>query len=175
MSELLSPTEIDRLQTGRGYIVDQSHPALWFAAVLGLGEGLDHCLADLDQFGRDVSPVLYESRCRIVVANIYEPHPVTVQIVQQDGPLERGTEIIASGLGLDVLSELRRTAGILDLVLTPLTDQFRKRFANEKTTLLQTYFLCRGGEEQKRLRLAQIFRSLQDKNRREANLLRQLL
>jgi hypothetical protein len=175
VSESLAPTLSDRLQIGRGYLVDQSHPALCFAAVSGLGEVLDHCLAELDRFERDVSPVIYESRCRIVVANLYDPLPVTVQIIQQDGLLERETEIIGAGVGLDVLSEVRRTARILDLVLTPMADQFRRRFANEKATIQQTYSLCRGDDGEKQLRFARILQNLQAKNRRDTSLLRQLL
>src|SRR5579872_1818984 len=85
------------LQRGRGYIVDQSHPPLFFAAFLGIGDVLEHSLSRLEQFARDVSPIVIESQSRTVVINVYEPEPVMVQVVQQDGPLERTTEIIGVG------------------------------------------------------------------------------
>ncbi len=158
-----------------GYLVDQSHPPLFFAALLGTGEVLEHRLGALEQSGRDVSPIVYESHSRIVVVNLYEPEPITIQIVQQDGVLERPTEIVGAGMGLGVLSEIRRTARILDLVLTPLTDHFCRRLSNEKTTYAQTYALFRGNADQKQARFAQVLRGLQDKYRREATLLRQLI
>jgi hypothetical protein len=157
-------------------VVDQSQPPLFFAAVLGIGEILDHCLSDLEGADRDVSPVVFESRRRIVVVNLYEPEPVTVQIVQHDeGPLERTTEVLGAGFGLGVLAELRRTTRILDLVLTPMTDHFCRRLANETATYVQTYALFRGDEREKKARFAQVLRGLQARNRRETNLLRQLL
>jgi len=110
-----------------------------------------------------------------VVINIYEPDPVTVQIVQQDGTLERTTEILGAGIGLSVLCEVRRTAQILDLELTPLTDHFCKRLSNEKSTYIQTYALFRGDAAAKNARFAQVLRGLQNKYRREATLLRDLL
>jgi hypothetical protein len=158
-----------------GYIVDQSHPPLFFAAVLGIGDVLEHSLSRLEEDGRDVSPIVFESRSRTVVINLYDPEPVTVQIVQQDGFLERTTEILGSGIGLSALSEVRRAAQILDLELTPLTDHFCKRLANEKSTYVQTYALFRGEPRAKQTRFAQILRGLQDKYRREATLLRDLL
>ena len=163
------------LQRGLGYIVDQSHAPLFFAAVLGIGDVLEHSLSRLEQDGRDVSPIVFESRSRTVVINLYDPEPVTVQIVQQDGLLERTTEILGSGIGLTALSEVRRAAQILDLELTPLTDHFCKRMSNEKSTYVQTYALFRGDAHAKQTRFAQILRGLQDKYRREATLLRDLL
>lgn len=118
MAELLSPAKPDLLQKGLGYVVDQSHPPLFFAAVAGIGEILEHRLGHLDQYGRDVSPIVIESQSRTVVINVYEPQPVTVQVVQLDGPLERTTEILGAGIGLSVLAEVRRTAVMLDLELT---------------------------------------------------------
>ncbi|HLY74649.1 MAG TPA: hypothetical protein VKU80_11080, partial [Planctomycetota bacterium] len=112
---------------------------------------------------------------RTVVINVYEPEPVTVQIVQQDGFLERTTEILGAGFGLSVLREVRLTAKILDLALTPLTDHFCKRVMNEKTTYVQTYSLFRGDASEKKARFAQVLRGLQDKYRREDTLLRDLL
>jgi hypothetical protein len=158
-----------------GYLVDQSHPPLFFAAVLGVGDVLEHCLSRLEQYGRDVSPIVFESQNRTVVINVYEPEPVTVQVVQQEGPLERTTEILGSGMGLAVLGEVRRAAGILDLELRPLTDHFCKRLSNEKATYVQTYALLRGDALAKQTRFAQVLRGLQNKYRREATLLRDLL
>jgi hypothetical protein len=163
------------LQRGRGYIVDQSHPPLFFAAFLGIGDVLEHSLSRLEQFARDVSPIVIESQSRTVVINVYEPEPVMVQVVQQDGPLERTTEILGVGFGLSVLREVRLTAKILDLALTPLTDHFCKRVSNEKTTYVQTYALMRGDALAKQARFAQVLRGLQDKCRREDTLLRDLL
>lgn len=175
MGQLLAAPDVGLLQTGRGYLIDQSHPPLFFAAVQGVGEVLEHRLGALDQSGRDVSPVVFETQCRTLVLNLYDPEPITVQVVQQDGPFDCATEIIGAGVGLGVLSEIRRTARILGLALTPLTDRFRKRIDREKATTVQTYALCRGDAREKEIRFAQILRSLQDKHRREASLLRQLL
>lgn len=175
MTDQLAAVPCEPLQRGLGYIVDQSHPPLFFAAVLGIGDVLEHSLSRLEEDGRDVSPIVFESRSRTVVINLYDPEPVTVQIVQQDGFLERTTEILGSGIGLSALSEVRRAAQILDLELTPLTDHFCKRLANEKSTYVQTYALFRGEPRAKQTRFAQILRGLQDKYRREATLLRDLL
>ncbi|MBV8878886.1 MAG: hypothetical protein JO332_02870 [Planctomycetaceae bacterium] len=155
--------------------MDQSHPPLFFAALHGVGEVLEHLLSRLEAYGRDVSPIVYESRSRTVVVNVYDPDPVTVQIVQEDGPLERRTEIVGAGVGLCVLGEVRRAAQILDLELSPLTERFCKRLANEKATYVQTYSLFRGDAAAKQARFAQVLRGLQDKCRREATLLRDLL
>jgi hypothetical protein len=155
--------------------VDQSHPPLFFAAVLGVGDVLEHSLSRLEQDGRDVSPIVLESQSRTVVINVYEPEPVTVQVVQHDGPLERTTEVLGSGVGMSVLIEVRRTAQILDLQLLPLTDHFCKRLGNEKATYVQTYALFRGDAAARNARFAQVLRSLQNKYRREATLLRDLL
>jgi len=100
---------------------------------------------------------------------------VSVQVVQLDGPLERTTEILGSGIGLGVLIEVRRAAQILDLELTPLTDHFCKRMSNEKATVAQTWALFRGDAPAKQERFAQVLRGLQNKYRREATLLRDLL
>jgi len=163
------------LQRGLGYLVDQSHPPLFFAGLLGVGDVLEHCLSRLDRHDRDVSPIVLESQSRTVVINVYDPEPVSVQIVQQDGLLERTTEIIGSGIGLGVLSEVRRTAQMLDLDLRPLTDHFYKRLAMERMTVVQTYSLFRGDLQSKQARFTQVLRSLQSKCRREATLLRDLL
>lgn len=175
MTDQLAPTASGRLQRGLGYVVDQSHPPLFFAAVLGVGDVIEHSLSRLEQAGRDVSPIVIESRSRTVVINDYEPDVVTVQVVQYDGPLERVTEIFGAGIGLSVLREVRRVSQILDLELQPLTDHFCKRMSNEKMTYVQTYSLFRGDPAAKKARLAQVFRGLQDKYRREATLLRDLL
>jgi len=175
VTDQLAAVPCEPLQRGLGYIVDQSHPPLFFAAVLGVGDVLEHSLSRLEQDGRDVSPIVYESRSRTVVINLYEPEPISVQVVQQDGLLERTTEILGSGIGLSALSEVRRTARILDLELTPLTDHFCRRMSNEKSTTLQTYALFRGDARAKQTRFAQVLRGLQDKCRREATLLRDLL
>lgn len=175
MTDELATVPCEPLQRGLGYIIDQSHPPLFFAAVLGIGDVLEHSLSRLEQDGRDVSPIVFESRSRTVVINLYDPEPVTVQIVQQDGLLERTTEILGSGIGLTALSEVRRAAQILDLELAPLTDHFCKRMSNEKSTYVQTYALFRGEARAKQTRFAQILRGLQDKYRREATLLRDLL
>jgi hypothetical protein len=170
-----SSATCEPLQRGLGYFIDQSHPALFFAAVQGVGDILEHSLARLDQDGRDVSPIVFESRSRTVVVNLYEPEPVTVQIVQEDGPLERVTEILGSGIGLGVLVEVRRTARILDLDLQPIPERFYKRLSLEKTTATQTFALFRGEPRQKSTRYAQVLKSMQDKYRRESTLLRDLL
>lgn len=175
MTDHLATAPCEPLQRGLGYIVDQSHPPLFFAAVLGVADVLEHSLMRLEQNGRDVSPIVIESQSRTVVINVYEPEPVTVQVVQHDGPLERMTEILGSGIGLSVLVEVRRTAQILGLDLLPLTDHFCKRLANEKATYVQTYALFRGDARANQTRFAQILRGLQDKYRREATLLRDLL
>jgi len=158
-----------------GYLVDQSNSPLLFAAVLGVGDVLEHSLTRLEQHGRDVSPIVLESQSRTVVINVYEPEPLTVQVVQHDGTLERMTEILGSGIGLSVLFEVRRTAQILGLDLLPLTDHFCKRLANEKATYVQTYALFRGDAAARNVRFAQVLRGLQNKYRREATLLRDLL
>ncbi len=163
------------LQRGLGYFIDQSHPALFFAAVQGTGDILEHSLRRLDQDDRDVSPIVFESRSRTLVLNLYEPEPVTIQIVQEDGPLERTTEILGAGIGLGVLVEVRRTARILDLDLQPITERFYKRISLEKTTATQTYALFRGDPQQKSARYAQVLKSMQAKCRRDSNLLRDLL
>jgi hypothetical protein len=175
MSELLAPAPSGLLQSGRGYLIDQSHPPIFIAAVLGVGEFLDHRVGVLEQDGRDVSPVVLESQSRTLVLNLYDPEPLTVQVVQHDGPFECATEIIGMGIGLGVLSEIRRTARILDLELTPLTDRFSRRLDREKATTLQTYALFRGDAAEKKARFAQVLRGMQAKHRREASLLRQLL
>lgn len=175
MADPLSLVQSEPLQRGLGYLIDQSHPPLFFAAVLGVGDVFEHSLSRLEQHGRDVSPIVFESRSRTVIINIYEPEPVTIQVVQQDGPLERTTEILGSGIGLSVLGEVRRTALILDLELMPLTDHFCRRLSNEKATTVQTWSLFRGDPSVKMGRFAQVLRGLQDKCRREATLLRDLL
>lgn len=175
MADPRSLVQSDPLQRGLGYLIDQSHPPLFFAAVLGVGDVLEHSLTRLEQFDRDVSPIVLESQSRTVVINVYEPEPVTVQIVQHDGSLERTTEILGSGIGLNVLGEVRRTAQILGLALMPLTDHFCRRLSNEKTTYVQTYALSRGDAGARKARFAQVLRGLQNKYRREATLLRDLL
>ncbi|HVR83635.1 MAG TPA: hypothetical protein VMU54_04940 [Planctomycetota bacterium] len=175
MADETALVQVEPLQRGLGYLVDQSHPPLFFAAFVGVGEVLEHSLSQLEEFGRDVSPIVLESRSRTVVINVYEPEPVMVQVVQQDGPLERTTEILGAGIGLGVLREVRRTAAILNLVLTPLTEHFCKRVSNEKTTYVQTYALFRGDPRARQTRFAQVLRGLQDKCRREDTLLRDLL
>lgn len=163
------------LQKGLGYLVDQSHPPLFFAAVVGVGEVLEHGLGGLDVPGRDVSPIVVESQNQIVIINIYDPEPLSVQIVQHHGPLERRTEILGAGIGLGVLAEVRRAAKVLDLELGAMNEHFLKRIGTEKTTYRQTYALFRGTPQEKAARFAQVLRGLQDKHRREANLLRDLL
>lgn len=175
MSDQTSSATCDPLQRGLGYVIDQSHPPLFFAAVLGVGEVLEHSLQRLEEFGCDVSPIVFESRSRTVVVNVYEPEPVTVQIVQEDGPLERVTEILGAGIGIGVLGEVRRVVHILDLDLRSLTERFCKRLSNEKATYVQTYALFRGDAAVKKARFAQVLKGLQDKTRRESTLLRDLL
>jgi len=175
VADQTSLVQSEPLQRGLGYLVDQSHPPLFFAAFLGIGDVLEHSLSRLGEFAGDVSPIVFESQSRTVVINIYEPEPVSVQVVQQEGPLERTTEILGVGFGLSVLREVRRTAMILDLALMPLTDHFCKRVANEKATYVQTYSLSRGDALAKKVRFAQVLRGLQDKCRREDTLLRDLL
>lgn len=175
MSDQTDSAVGEPLQRGLGYLVDQSHSPLFFAGLQGVGDVLEHCLARFDRHDRDVSPIVLESRSRTVVINVYEPDPVSVQIVQQDGVLERTTEIIGSGIGLGVLAEVRRTAQILDLDLCPLTEHFYKRLSMEKMTFVQTYALFRGDLQSKQARFVQVLRSLQAKTRREASLLRDLL
>jgi hypothetical protein len=175
LTDQLESAPCEPLQRGLGYLVDQSHPPLFFAAVLGVADVLEHSLRRLEQHGRDVSPIVIESQSRTVVINVYEPEPVTVQVVQYDGALERMTEILGSGIGLSVLVEVRRTAQILSLDLLPLTDHFCKRLANEKATYIQTYALFRGDAAARNARFAQVLRGLQNKYRREATLLRDLL
>jgi len=175
VADPISVVHGEPLQRGLGYLIDQSHSPLFFAAVAGNAGVLEHSLSRLEEFGCDVSPIVLESRSRTVVINVYEPDPVSVQIVQQDGTLERTTEILGAGIGLSVLGEVRRTAQILDLELTPLTDHFCKRLSNEKSTYTQTYALFRGDAAAKNARFAQVLRGLQNKYRREATLLRDLL
>jgi hypothetical protein len=165
----------DPIQKGLGYLIDQADPPLFFVGVLGVGEILEHGLWGLEKAGRDVSPIVDESHTRTVVINLYEPEPVTVQVVQYGGPLERKTEILGAGLGLGVLPEVRRTARAFNLELTPVTERFTRRVLTEKTTYLHTYALFRGTAHEKEFRFAQVLRALQDKTRREANLLRDLL
>ena len=175
MADQQGSVQAESLQRGLGYLVDQSHPPLFFAAIAGIGDTLESSLSRLEGFGCDVSPIVLESQSRTVVINVYEPDPVMVQVVQQDGALERPTEILGAGIGLSVLGEVRRTAQILDLKLAPLTDHFYKRLSNEKTTYVQTYSLFRGDAAAKSARFAQALRGLQNKYRREATLLRDLL
>lgn len=175
MADQSAPSVAAPQQVGLGYVVDQSHPPLFFAAVLGVGDVIEHSLSRLERFGHDVSPIVIESRSRTVVINDYEPDAVTVQVVQYDGTLERVTEILGAGIGLSVLREVRRVSQILDLDLRPLSDHFCRRMLNEKMTFVQTYALFRGDPTSKKARLAQVFRGLQDKCRREATLLRDLL
>lgn len=158
-----------------GYVIDQSHPPLFFAAVLGVGDILEHRLSRLEEGGDDASPIVIESRSRTVTINVYEPEPVTVQVVQHEGALERVTEILGAGIGMSVLSEVRRTVLTLDLNLQPLTEHFLKRLENEKATYVQTFALFRGDAAQKQARFAQVLRGLQAKARRESTLLRDLL
>lgn len=163
------------LQRGLGYVIDQSHPPLFFAAVLGVGDILEHRLARLEAEGGDLSPIVIESRSRTVTLNVYEAEPVTIQVVQHEGALERTTEILGAGIGMGVLSEVRRAARILDLDLQPLTEHFLKRLANEQATWVQTFALFRGDAAQKNARFAEVLRGLQAKVRRESPLLRDLL
>lgn len=146
-----------------------------FAAVMGVGDILEHALIHLEGPGRDVSPILSESQDRIVIVNVYDPQPVSVQVVQVGGPLERMTEVLGSGVGLAVLSEVRRAVKALDLDLALLSDTFRRRISHEKATVAQTYALFRGSPREKEVRLSQVLRSLQDKHRRQMPLLRELL
>ena len=165
----------EQLEKGLGYLVDQSHPPLFFAAVLGIGEILEHGLWGLDRQDRDVSPIIVESQNRMVVINLYEPEPVTVQVVQYGGPLDRMTEVVGAGFGLGVLAEIRRTTKVFNLELAPLTDRFVNRITKEKMTYVQTYGLFRGEEHYKRQRFGEVLRSLQQKHRRDTSLLRDLL
>jgi len=50
--------QTEPLQRGLGYLVDQSHSPLFFAAVQGIGDVLEHHLSRLEQHGRDVSPIV---------------------------------------------------------------------------------------------------------------------
>ena len=58
---------------------------------------------------------------------LYEPEPVTIQIIQNDGQLERVTEILGAGIGLGVLREVRRTARVLEIEPTSLSKRFKNR------------------------------------------------
>jgi hypothetical protein len=175
LADLSAIVQAEPLQRGLGYLVDQAHPPLFFAAIQGVGDVLEHSLSRLEQHGRDVSPIVLESRSRTVIINVYDPQPVTVQVVQQDGPLARTTEILGSGIGLGVLVEVRRAALILDLELTAMSEHFYKRLSNEKATFVQTWSLFRGDALVKQDRFAQVLRGLQNKCRREASLFRDLL
>lgn len=151
-----------------GYLVDRSQPPLVFVAARGLGEVLEHRLGELGTSGRDVSPILMESRQRLVVINLYDPAPVTVQVVQHDGQLERLTEIIGSGIGMGVLREVRRTAQELDLELSPLTARFTNRIGKEMATYTKAYALLGGDSDGKHRSLVRLLRELQEKYRRDA-------
>jgi hypothetical protein len=156
------------IEKGIGYLVDPSHSPLIVAAVRGVGEVLEHRLRNLERSGRDVSPIINESRHRLVAVNIYEPHPVMIQMVQHEGQLERMTEIIGIGIGLGVLREVRRAARILDVEPAALTQRFRNRVAKEKAAYGETYELLKGDAARKRAEFANVLRELQEKYRRDA-------
>src|SRR5438034_1833807 len=123
------PAEMDKKV---GYLIDQSHPLLVFAGVQGFGEVLEHGLRGLEKPERDVSPIVIESRHRLVVINLYEPEPVTIQVIQHDGRLERMTEIFGAGMGMSVLREVRRTATALEIEFAPLSRRFKNRIEKEQ-------------------------------------------
>jgi hypothetical protein len=151
-----------------GYLVDQSHPPLVFAAVRGLGEVLEHGLRRLEKPATDISPVIVESRHRLVVITLYEPEPITIQVVQHDGQLERVTEIIGAGIGMGVLREVRRTARALEVELASLSKRFKNRIAKEKATYVKAYSLLTGDSLRIHSSFTGLLRRLQANYRRES-------
>lgn len=151
-----------------GYLVDQSHPPLVFAAVEGLGEVLEHGLRELETLASEVSPIVLESQHRLVVINLYEPEPISIQVVQHAGHLERMTEILGVGLGMGVLRELRNAAFALDIELAPLSARFRNRIEKEKAVFVKAYALLKGDGLKKQSSLARVLQRFQEKYRRES-------
>jgi hypothetical protein len=150
-----------------GYLVDQSHPPLVFAAVQGLGEVLEHGLRELETLASEVSPIVLESRHRLVVINLYEPEPISIQVVQHAGHLERMTEILGAGVGMGVLRELRNAATALDLELGPITPRFRNRIEKEIAVFAKAFALFKGDGLRKQSSLTQVLQRFQEKYRRE--------
>jgi hypothetical protein len=154
-----------------GYLVDQSLPPLAFVAIQGRGDVLEHGLRKLESGGRDLSPIVVESRQRVVAINLYEPDPISVQIVQHAGRLERMTEILGVGIGLGVLREVKAAAGAFDVELSPLSERFRNRIEKEKAAYAKAFSRLRGDAIARRAGFARVLGRLQDKLRREAGLL----
>jgi hypothetical protein len=152
-----------------GYLVDHSHPPLVFAAVQGLGEVLEHGLRDLEKSGTDVSPIISESHQRLVVMTLYEPEPVTIQVVQHDGQLERVTEIMGAGIGMGVLREVRRAAKTLEVECESLSKRFKNRIAKEKATYIKAFSLLKGDSLGKQSSFSMVLRRLQERYSREAS------
>jgi hypothetical protein len=151
-----------------GYLVDQSHPPLVFAAVQGLGEVLEHRLRRLEKSGTEVSPIIMESHHRLVVITLYEPEPLIVQVVQHEGQLERLTEIMVAGIGMGVLREVRRAARALEVEFVSLSRRFKNRIAKEKATYIKTFSLLEGDSPRKQEAFSAVLRRFQDKYRRES-------
>jgi hypothetical protein len=153
-----------------GYLVDQSHPPLVFAALQGLGEVLEHGLRRLEKPGTDISPIVVDDLHRLVVITLYQPEPVTIQVVQYDGQLERVTEILGAGIGMDVLREVRRTAGVLEVEPTSLSKRFKNRIALERAAHIDTYCRLRGDSLSKHSSFSEVFRRWQEDLRRSSGL-----
>lgn len=153
-----------------GYFVDRSHPPLVFAALQGLGEVLEHGLKQLEKAGADVTPIIAKPQHRLVAITLYEPEPVTIQIVQNDGQLERVTEILGAGIGMGVLREVRRAAKVLEIEPTSLSPRFQDRIDLEKAGHLETYSLLQGTPLRKRSGFAAILRRSQEKISRQSGL-----
>jgi hypothetical protein len=141
-----------------------------FAALEGLGEVLEHGLRRLEKSGTDVSPITVDHLHRLVLITHYEPKPVTIQIVQHDGQLERMTEIFGAGIGMGVLREVRRTAKALDVEPTSLSKRFRNRIAVEKAACLKTQSLPKGASFTNHTGFIGVMHQLQEKYRLESDL-----
>ena len=148
--------------TSVGYFIDRSHPPLVFVALQGLGEVLEHNLMRLEKAGVDVSTVITVNRHRIVVLTEDAPEPVTVQVVQNGGRLERVTEILGAGIGMGVLREVRRVAAVLEIDPTLQSPWFKNRIEGEKARHIHTYSLLKGSASRKRAGFAAVLRRSQE-------------
>lgn len=126
-------------ETRIGYLVDLSNPPLVFTAIQGLGEVLEHGFGGLEPLLQGLSPVLVEGGHRLVVINLGDPEPISIEVIQHAGRLERMTEIFGVGIGMGVLREVRRTAKALDVALGPLSIGFRRRIERDKGIYLDAY------------------------------------
>src|SRR5258708_3050121 len=149
-----------------GYLVDRSYPPLIFAALQGLGEVLEHGLKRLEKKGADVSPIIAKDLHRLVVITLYDPEPITIQIVQNEGRLERVTEILGAGIGMGVLREVRRAATVLEIEPTSLSTRFKNRIELEKAGHIKTYSLLKGASLRKHSSFAAVLRHSHEKIRR---------